>query len=469
MFQILFTKYSLAMVDFFGGLVFFLMGFVIILQFLQYYQKSNLKLVSSVWLLSLFGLLHGTAKWFNFFLSFVFNDLPGDTFYFLKTTAVIFTALSFICLYLFGVELLVSTFKKYYYLRLTAIVVTLLWLSIFLLSYPRELNVWLDEGLAWSYFLLAFPGAILVSLALITQITDFSKLRIPKLSKAIYGATASFMLYGVSTGMLLPNWSNFFSAIPNGTAVFPEPTPALQFFRGLCGIGMAYFILLIMQIFNLENNKKLELAKTSQAVLEERDRISRDLHDGVIQSLYGIGLSMEIAINKINPNPCSNQLEYVMNGLNETIASIRNYIQGLNPVEKHTYTLQEAISALIRELSSHTNLTINVDWHDQDQHQLTSDQVDHIYHIVRESLYNVAKHSQATEANIKFEISGNQLILYLVDNGIGIKNKSKISSSQRGLRNIYERVEQLDGTTTVESKEGAGTSIKISVPLEVRR
>lgn len=196
--------HNLALSDFLTGLVFFLMGFVILLQFFQYNKRSNLKLISTVWLLAVFGLLHGLAKWLNFFLTFIFFDITANSFHTWQTITVVITALSFIFLYLFGVELLVHTFKRFHYLRFTALIATFLWASIFLVSYHQENPVWLKQSTAWSYFLLAFPGAILVSLALITQIKDFTRLNIPKLSNAVYGATVSFTLYAVSTGAVFP-------------------------------------------------------------------------------------------------------------------------------------------------------------------------------------------------------------------------------------------------------------------------
>ncbi|MBO8168090.1 MAG: sensor histidine kinase [Thermoanaerobacteraceae bacterium] len=465
MFENIFSKYYLPCIDFLGGLIFFLMGFVILLQYLQYYQSSSLKIVSSVWLLSLFGLFFGITKWLNFFLLFVFDNLPQETLFLGHLFSVIISAVSFIFLYLFGVELLVSTFKRYYRLRYTAPVIFLLWVVIFLLSYPRGQQLWLYEGRMWLYIILAFPGAILVSLALVTQIKDFAKLNISKLFYAVYGATGSFFCYAISAGALLPSWNKLLVGITTNTPIFTDP-PLLQFFRAVCGIGMAFFILRIMQIFNFENNKKLELARITQAILEERNRISRDLHDGVIQSLYGIGLSLETTLKKPNLTTAqiNSQVKPVMEKLQETIEAIRQYIQGLSPVEKHTYTLREAISALSQDLASHTNLAVNVVWRGDYEHRLTPYQIDNIYHIVQETLSNAAKHARASELKLIFDARPEQLVFSIVDDGIGMQPQAKISNMQRGLKNIKERADQLGGTLKIDSKKNRGTTIKVTIP-----
>lgn len=214
-------------------------------------------------------------------------------------------------------------------------------------------------------------------------------------------------------------------------------------------------------------NSRLSEAVQRLAVIEERDRIAKDLHDGVLQSIYGVGLGLEDCLDLVDEDPeeAKEQIERAIESLNGVIRDIRNYIFGLRPASFQGKTLQQGLADLIKEFQInsliHADLTIAptvpVD--------ISAAEVAEVLHMVRETLTNVAKHAKATRVRTSVEGDAAALQITIVDNGRGFDVSRRIGQDHHGLRNIRERAGELGGYVHLESTIGEGTRVFIDLPL----
>ena len=141
-------------------------------------------------------------------------------------------------------------------------------------------------------------------------------------------------------------------------------------------------------------NVRLNLQDRRLAVLEERERIGMDLHDGIIQSIYAVGLTLEHArlLMKENPEQSTKRIEQAIKDLNTTIRDIRAYILDLRPRQLHNEDLMSGISRLVSEFRANTLIDVSLKGPDEDISHLPKNQAISLFHICQEALANVAKH-----------------------------------------------------------------------------
>lgn len=202
-------------------------------------------------------------------------------------------------------------------------------------------------------------------------------------------------------------------------------------------------------------------------ILQERDRFGMDLHDGVIQSIYGIGLILEDAQYRLETGAEGGRdlLVRAIDGLNQTIRDIRNYILDLRPQRFQGRDLQQGLAELARELRAHSFLNVNVDFESDASVKLSPEQTVEILHITREALTNVRKHARASQVEISVNDQSDVLMLTIVDNGIGLDPQLIRNGSGNGMHNMQERAQALGGKILFNSVKSGGTQIQLNVPV----
>jgi len=207
------------------------------------------------------------------------------------------------------------------------------------------------------------------------------------------------------------------------------------------------------------------------AVLEERERIGMDLHDGTIQALYGVGLKLEDCISRVESEPAEvrEDLDGAIERINDIIRDIRNYIFDLRPLKLQGTDLVHALREIIEEtkVNSLIDVQFSVD-DEQAADSLSEFQASQIFAIAHEAMANVRKHSQATSVNIGIETAGGRLRMVISDNGRGISPERKERATGRGLGNMAERAASLQGSFTIDSQPGKGTTLMFEIPIHVR-
>ncbi len=204
------------------------------------------------------------------------------------------------------------------------------------------------------------------------------------------------------------------------------------------------------------------------AVQRERDRISRDLHDGIIQSLFSIGMTLESAATLVPtaPDRAVDRISTAVDGLDDAIRDLRNTIFRLRPHAAASFGLHRGLVELAREheVNALVRPRLDID-HDLDAH-VPETHVADILQVVREALSNVARHASASTVEVRAGVDGDRVTVVVADDGVGFVPARP--SAGRGLENVRERATVLDGDVTVDSTPGRGTTLTLTAPLSRR-
>ncbi|TAK31319.1 MAG: GAF domain-containing protein [Chloroflexota bacterium] len=213
-------------------------------------------------------------------------------------------------------------------------------------------------------------------------------------------------------------------------------------------------------------NARLYEQEQALAVLEERERIAQDLHDGIIQSLYAIGLNLEHVLDRAGccTDEASERVTRSIEGLNGVIWDVRNYIFGLEPQGIQGQSLCQGLASLAREFRVNSLIDVDVSTDGEVDGLLPPDQVAHVFHIAREALSNVLKHAHATSVIISLTRHNDCLSLIIEDNGVGFHPASVVGNG-RGLRNIAERAKAMHSVLSVHAAPQKGTKLELSIPV----
>jgi signal transduction histidine kinase len=210
--------------------------------------------------------------------------------------------------------------------------------------------------------------------------------------------------------------------------------------------------------------------KTQQlAILQERQRFGMDLHDGIIQSIYAIGLMLEESDLAVESNPpdAHTAIRQALHGLNDVIRDIRNYILDLRPQRFQGRDLGQGLEEIARELRANSLLNIDVSTDGVDLRSLSAEQTVDLLHIAQEAITNAAKHARATHVSVALHESAGELVLSISDNGQGFEMAQAQNKGGHGLRNMRERAAAIGGILHVDSQVGQGTQLEIQLSLSV--
>ncbi|HEY7024904.1 MAG TPA: GAF domain-containing sensor histidine kinase [Candidatus Limnocylindrales bacterium] len=201
------------------------------------------------------------------------------------------------------------------------------------------------------------------------------------------------------------------------------------------------------------------------AIVDERQRISQDLHDSIIQSLYAISLSLEDLPDVIAEDPVEGaaRADRAIDSIHATIRDIRNFIMGLQPELLSDANLVDGIRTLGAEFEANTLIDLEVDI-SRDVSEPPEDVSAHLLAIIREALSNIARHSSATRASVKVTASGDTIRLVITDNGRGFDVTETRASSHRGLTNLTARTNAIGATMNLDSASGRGTRLELEIP-----
>ena len=216
-------------------------------------------------------------------------------------------------------------------------------------------------------------------------------------------------------------------------------------------------------------NARLSERVQALAVVEERERIGRDLHDGVIQRMYGVALGLDDVAELASRDPVAagERIDRAIDALHEAIAEVRTFIYGLRPGLDTAGSLGSALESLAEE--TRLNTTIEIDVAAQRVAKLSPVARGELLSIAREALSNVVRHAGATRATIEVAASDGKLRLVIADDGAGFDVTAPVPDGHHGLANMRRRAESLGGALVAESASGAGTRIIVTVPLPDQR
>lgn len=218
----------------------------------------------------------------------------------------------------------------------------------------------------------------------------------------------------------------------------------------------------------IENVHLYEEVKTKTeelAVLEERERIAKELHDGVIQSIYSVGLSLQGSSGLLEQDAdrAKARIDEAIAELDTVIRDVRSYIFELRPRALDEQGLIAAITELARDLEVNTLAHVSVDLHEPVCRALSPEVQAEMIQITREILSNIARHAAATEVAIRCAKKDGSAELSIDDNGVGFDPPSVARGF--GLTNMEERARRIGGRITILPRPPKGTKHVVVIPI----
>ena len=190
---------------------------------------------------------------------------------------------------------------------------------------------------------------------------------------------------------------------------------------------------------------------------EERERLARDLHDTVIQRLFGVGLALQMSLGAVLDDNVRSRINNVLDELDTTIHEIRTTIFEIDQDEAGSGSLQTRIAALANEVASRLGVHADLKVAAGIDTDIGAHCAHHTVQAIREILSNVVRHSEASAVQIQVDIKDNLVEVIVRDNGVGFTTSV---GPGRGLRNLVSRARELGGDCTVKSEIGRGTMVR---------
>ncbi len=205
------------------------------------------------------------------------------------------------------------------------------------------------------------------------------------------------------------------------------------------------------------NTAQLRDRLTRVAVVEDRARIARDLHDGIIQDLFATGLMLQALSLRVEDENDTTSLNDAVKRLDEVISSLRDFIFDLQPPTWARRALVDRVSSLVDQLSAPHDTEVTVRY----AAGLEVDDpavADHVLHLLREALSNALRHAEGTRVEVGLSLTDDTLTLTVTDDGCGFDVDNL--GPGMGLRNMRSRSVDAGGHLEIESSPGTGTTVR---------
>ncbi|HXF68773.1 MAG TPA: ATP-binding protein [Thermoflexus sp.] len=445
------------------GQVFFTMGVILAIQSLRH---SRLRLAQALPWLALFGILHGLHEWGDVFIPIQATYLPDFLIKLLRIAQVFLLALSFLCLFQFGISTFSPLPPKWqwsFWLPTAIFVVWLLGPFYLGLTMLPEIQDWHAIAAATARYALGLPGGLIAAYGLrVHAYQHIAPLDLPHIIRTLRIAGLAMAGYGIAGGVFGPAVSFFPGNVFNEMAVFQAIGIPMPVWRSLLGLILLIALLQSLEVFQVEVDRRIEEMERANILAMERERISRDLHDRILQQIYAAGLLAEALRERCEPDSSMAQvLDQMLLALNRAIEDVRIYISTLQGISRpgHLRSLLEEIARDPR-FRSIVDIEAQLDVPDL---SLGPEQAAHLAAILTEAFSNVIRHARARRAILKAQIEDGRLRIGVCDDGIGMSPDHPIGM---GLRTMQERARLLGGVLRIESQPGHGTSVWLEVPVE---
>jgi signal transduction histidine kinase len=443
------------------GLVFFILGFAIIL---QTRQSSRLDFARSLRWLAAFGLAHGFHEWGDLFIPIQAEYLRPEIVRVLYILHLILLAVSYVFLFEFGLALL-NFGTRVRWLQWLTTTLFIGWLAAVFLSIPPSITderLWRYPANALARYFIGFPGGLLAAYALrYHTMLRIKPLKVPKIVLTLQVAGIALGIYAVLGGLIPPPVDFFPGNILNRETFTDFVGIPPLVFRSLTGLVIVAALIRALEIFDVVTERRIEELEQHQIVAAERERLARELHDGAIQKVYTAGLLVESASRLTHPgSDIGVRLQKSVTVLNDAIVDLR---RNLSELHTGSTTSTQSLSDLLQEIAGNPHyasmVRIKLDAKVLDNRQLSPLRSSHVYAIVNEALANIVRHAQAQTVEIEANDKGDQLHISIKDDGIGIPQEP---TAGYGLRNMRDRARLLNGS--LKFANAKGTTVTLTIP-----
>jgi two-component system, NarL family, sensor histidine kinase DevS len=199
-------------------------------------------------------------------------------------------------------------------------------------------------------------------------------------------------------------------------------------------------------------------------VLEDRERIAKELHDGAIQALFAVGMGLQGTAMLARDPELASRIEGAVEELDRVIRDLRNYIFGLRPGILADRQLDQALRRLAEEFQERSGVVTVADIDPDAAAELAGSAGD-VVQLAREALSNVSRHAAAATCRISLHRDGGGVVLEIDDDGRGF-DPDGVAGAGHGLGNLRERAAALGGRAEIGSAPGQGTTVRVTIPAD---
>jgi two-component system, NarL family, sensor histidine kinase DevS len=198
------------------------------------------------------------------------------------------------------------------------------------------------------------------------------------------------------------------------------------------------------------------------AILEDRERIAKELHDGAIQALFAVGMNLQGSALLAGSDDLRARIENAVEELDRVIRDLRNYIFGLRPGILADRQLDQALHRLVEEFGERTGVVAVAEIDPAVAAELTG-RAGEVVQLAREALSNISRHADAATCSVSLFWDQDLAVLEVDDDGRGF-DPVQATGAGHGLRNLHERAEALGGRADIDSTPGQGTKVRVTIP-----
>ncbi|MBF0555374.1 MAG: sensor histidine kinase [Nitrospirae bacterium] len=476
----IFFEHDLDVIYFVYGLSFFIMGYSILT---QCKPNSIYKIGQIIWLLGLFGVLHGINEWLDMWVL-----IKGRT-KALDYTRWIFLIVSYCFLMDFGLRMCNSKMKQGFGLKFIAFIVA----AIAAISVQSD-NFLVTSNILSRYF-LGLTGSLLTGAGFIMYYyrEDDNLKNASNMKYKFWTLAMSFLIYGILGGIIVPKGDFFPSNILNVEWFHSLTNLPVRLIRGIFITISALNIGSILSTFQRETNYRLEEALANRKVIEEelitskgqlrsfatrlqsliekeRTRIARELHDDLGQSLTSLKIDIdELLISNASAGRTViiSQIHDIEKSIDTIIDRMHNIATELRPSILDQLGLLAAIEWQARKFEQRTGIKCSVRYNTKTTLALgnfSAEAATTLFRVFQEAITNVCRHANANKVNAFMYNRDGVLVIKIVDDGIGIEGHKIFDHNSLGLLGMRERVAMCGWHMEIKGKSGMGTVVKIFIP-----
>lgn len=207
---------------------------------------------------------------------------------------------------------------------------------------------------------------------------------------------------------------------------------------------------------------RLQRRLRTVAVVEDRERIARDLHDAIIQDLFAVGLGLQAAAKRVVDDDVRSDLREAAVRLDDSITALRRFIFDLRPPVWAHRRLRSELDELVSSLAEPHEVVVETLYRGEVD-SIPDRLIDEVLHLVGESVSNALRHAEASRVSVTVFRRANRLEVVTMDDGVGFDSDSV--GGGMGLTNLRRRASDLGGHAEITSSNGAGTSVEVTLPL----
>lgn len=219
----------------------------------------------------------------------------------------------------------------------------------------------------------------------------------------------------------------------------------------------------------LRLQRQVQEQQNEIAVVAERNRIARDLHDGIVQYVYALGLNLEHGLDLVGQDQegTAAALRRAIEQTNHVLSEMRTFIYQLRPIIMKEKEVGQWVLDLCRQFQLATGVAVEASVGPTGGHELSPEISIALFRIIQEALSNIYQHAHARSATLSLRFDPSSVELRIADDGSGFLPQERRApgiAGGRGLTNIDERVAELGGRLRVDSANGDGTRLEVMIP-----